>query len=415
VSVGRRALLRGALGAGVAGLATAGAAGAVLGAGVESTLVGLGTPGAPAVEAAVPFHGVHQAGVTTPAQPHAALISFDVLAPDRPGLVDLLRTITARARFLTAGGDPPDPGISAPPTDSGILGPAVPPDRLTVTVGVGASLFDERYGLAARRPAGLTPMRTFPNDHLDPARCHGDLMLQLCADNRDTVLHALRDIARHTRGGMQIRWQIPGFVSPPRPAGTPRNLMGFKDGTSNLDAADGALMDQMVWLPPDTDQAWAAGGSYQVVRVIRMLVEFWDRVAITEQENMFGRRRDSGAPLDGDGEYDVPNFAGDPVGAAIPLTAHIRRANPRTPDTGASRILRRPYNFDRGVDPVGDLDVGLVFVCFQRDVTAQFEAVQNRLADEPLVDYIQPVGGGYFLVLPGVRGASDHLGRSLLA
>ncbi|MFI5713970.1 iron uptake transporter deferrochelatase/peroxidase subunit [Kribbella sp. NPDC051620] len=404
----RRAFLRGALGAGVAGVAV----GAGAGAGVARA--GRGDAG-PVVEAVVPFHGVHQAGITTPAQPHAMHVSFDVLAANRAELADLFRTLTDRAHFLTAGGTPPDPGISGPPTDSGVLGPTVPADRLTVTVGVGASLFDERYGLAKRKPAGLTRMVTFPNDHLDPAESHGDLSVQLCADNRDTVVHALRDLARHTRGAMQVRWRYEGFSSPPRPAGTPRNLMGFKDGTSNLDVNDAAVMDKLVWLPPATDQPWAEGGSYQVVRRIRMLVEFWDRVSINEQENMFGRRRDTGAPLDGNDEHDVPNFAADPVGAAIPLTSHIRRANPRTPDSDGSRILRRPYNYDRGVDNVGNLDMGLVFVCYQQDLQRQFETIQKRLADEPLVDYIQPVGGGYFLILPGVRDSADHLGRGLLA
>ena len=408
MSTKRRDFLRG-LGAGAAGVAVGGAAGA----GVASAM-SRPRQASPAAEPTVAFHGVHQAGVVTPAQPHATHVAFDVVAGDRKGLADLFRTITERARFLTAGGVPPEIGIGGPPSDSGVLGPAVPADNLTVTVGVGASLFDDRFGLAAHKPAELTAMPSFPDDHLDPARTHGDLSLQLCADHRDTVLHALRDIARHTRGGMQVRWRLDGFASPPRPAGTPRNLMGFKDGISNLLVTDAAQMDQFVWLPAGAAQPWTAGGSYQVIRQIRMLVEFWDRVGIVEQERIFGRRRDSGAPLDGDHETDAPKFADDPVGEAIPLTSHIRRANPRTPQAEPSRILRRPYNYDSGVDAVGDLDMGLVFVCFQRDPDKQFATIQRRLAGEPLVDYIQPVGGGYFLILPGVRDTADYLGSGLV-
>ncbi|MEV6844106.1 iron uptake transporter deferrochelatase/peroxidase subunit [Actinoplanes sp. NPDC051411] len=364
---------------------------------------------------AVAFHGVHQAGIVTPPQAQASHVAFDLIVDNRQDLTDLFHTITDRARFLTTGGTPPEVGIAGPPTDSGVVGPSVSPDNLTVTVGVGASMFDQRFGLAAHKPEALTAMPMFPDDHLDPARTHGDLSLQLCADNRDTVVHALRDIARHTRGGMQIRWRADGFVNPPRPEGTPRNLMGFKDGTSNLEITVPAQMDRFVWLPAAAEQPWTAGGSYQVIRVIRMLVEFWDRVSIVEQERMFGRRRDSGAPLDGNHEKDIPNFAADPVGEAIPLTAHMRRANPRTPESAESRILRRPYNYDKGVDDVGNLDQGLVFVCFQQDPDKQFAEIQRRLEGEPLVDYIQPVGGGYFLVLPGVRDASDYLGSAVLS
>ncbi len=407
-TAGRRAFLRGVVGAGVAGVAVGATAGAAAGAALAG-----GTHADTARDPVVPFHGAHQAGIITPAQPHSVLVAFDVQATDRAELTELFRTITDRARFLTTGGTPPDPGIAGPPNDSGVLGQGVAADRLTVTVGVGASLFDDRYGLASRKPAGLTAMPVFPNDRLDPAQCHGDLSLHLCADHQDTVLHALRDLARHTRGGMQVRWRVNGFVSPPRPSGAARNLMGFKDGTSNLDTTDAALMKQLVWLA-GTDQPWAAGGSYQVVRIIRMLVEFWDRVNIVEQERMFGRRRDTGAPLTGNHETDAPDYANDPTGGSIPLDAHIRLANPRTAQSRSSRILRRPYNYDRGTDAVGDLDMGMLFVCYQQDIARQFAAVQRRLADEPLTDYIQPVGGGYFLALPGVRDASDHLGRRLL-
>ncbi|HZD97567.1 MAG TPA: Dyp-type peroxidase domain-containing protein, partial [Micromonosporaceae bacterium] len=177
----RRSFLRGALGAGVAGVA-----GAATGAGIAIAVTG--SPAAAAdvatsAASAVPFHGVRQAGITTPVQRHASVLSLDVEATDRAGLEELLRTLTDRARFLTRGGTPPDPGIAAPPTDSGVLGPVVVPDNLSITVGVGASLFDGRFDLANKRPPELTAMPTFPDDHLDPDLTHGDLSLQVCAEN----------------------------------------------------------------------------------------------------------------------------------------------------------------------------------------------------------------------------------------
>ncbi len=408
----RRSFLRGALAAGVAGAV----AGSVPG---SAAPVG-GAPAAGSQPGGAParaFHGEHQAGILDPPRRRTAVIAFDVIADGRRELTDLFRALTDRARALTAGGAPDEAGIAAPPADSGLLGPDVPAGGLTVTVGVGASLFDGRYGLGRLRPAALTPMRVFPNDALDPAWCHGDLSVQLTADEEDVVLHALRDITRHTRGAMQVRWRIDGFQSPPRPSGTPRNLMGFKDGIANPDVTNVAEMDRLVWSAGagGDEPAWTAGGSYVVIRLIRMLVEFWDRIGIDEQERIFGRSRDSGAPLDGDDEFDPPRYADDPVGKIIPLTSHIRLANPRTPQTDGSRILRRGYNYDRGVDAVGDLDMGLIFTCYQRDPRRQFEAVQERLKDEPLSDYIRPFGGGYFFVLPGVRDATDFLGRTLLS
>jgi deferrochelatase/peroxidase EfeB len=408
MNVNRRTFLRG----GVSGAAATALTGGLLAGGAVADNRS-GSSG-PAEADSYPFHGTHQSGILTPSakQRYSCFAAFDTTVTTKAELADLMRTLTARARFLTAGGTPPDLGIGAPPADSDVLGPQVPADGLTFTVSVASGIFDDRYGLAAAKPRHLTPMRVFPNDSPDPKWTGGDLLVQLCANNPDTIHHAVRDLAKHTRGAMQVRWRMDGFNSPPRPSGTPRNLLGFKDGTAN---PTGSTASGLVWVDDPSEPAWARGGSYQVVRLIRMLVEFWDRVSINEQETMFGRRRDSGAPLDGNNEFDTPNYHADPKGQVIPLDSHIRLANPRTHATANQRLLRRSYNYDLGVDENGDLQAGHIFVCYQQDVHRQFETVQTRLIDEPLVDYVQPFGGGYFFVLPGVRDAKDWFGSALLA
>ncbi|WP_036507618.1 MULTISPECIES: iron uptake transporter deferrochelatase/peroxidase subunit [Nocardia] len=411
MNVSRRRFLSGA---------AAGAAGTALTAGILAEGArqdaDAATVGTPKAEASYPFHGEHQAGILTPGpsakQNAACFAAFDVTTTHRAELVEAMKTLTARARFLTAGGAPTDLGLGQPPSDSAVLGPEVIADGLTVTTGVGASLFDGRFGLAAAKPAKLTPMRTFPNDTPDPAWMHGDLLIQLCAHHPDTVHHALRDITRQTRGALQLRWKIDGYNSPPRPSGTGRNLLGFKDGTANPTGADA---ESLIWTDGGGEPEWTRGGTYQVVRLIRMLVEFWDRVSINEQENMFGRRRDSGAPLDGNQEFDTPDYAADPEGSVIPLDSHIRLANPRTPETARQQLVRRSYNYDLGVERNGNMASGHIFTCFQQDVARQFEAIQTRLINEPLTDYVQPFGGGYFFALPGVRDEKDWYARALLS
>jgi deferrochelatase/peroxidase EfeB len=363
---------------------------------------------------AVPFQGPWQAGIVNAPPPAACFVSFNVTATTRGELIDLLKTLTGRARFLTQGGLPANLGPVAPPSDSGTLGPDIPADGLTVTVGFGSTLFDGRFGIAGQKPKHLVEMTSFPNDNLDPDRCGGDLLLQICAGSTDTAIHALRDIAKHTRGGMQILWRMDGFVSPERPTGVPRNHLGFMDGIANPNVTNPDVAERLLWVVPGIGEPeWAVGGTYHACRIIRMFIEFWDRVSLNEQQTMIGRYRASGNVLGTGSLTAIPDFAADPRGSVIPLTAHIRLANPRTKATEDSRIFRRGYNYDNGVDLTGNLDMGLIFNCFQQDLARQFITNQTRLIGEPMVDYISPIGGGYFFALPGVRDSEDWYARGL--
>ncbi|AXC50672.1 deferrochelatase/peroxidase EfeB [Paracoccus suum] len=368
-------------------------------------------------------YGPHQAGITTARPAHGMIASFDLIAETPDELEETFKRLTSRIAFLTAGGPVPqlDPGL--PPADSGILGPVLHPDALTITVSLGASLFDRLDWLTPHRPACLSRMTSFPNDALDAQCCHGDLSLQICANTQDTTIHALRDVLKTMSDRLVLNWKQEGSVpviarTPDGVAESARNFLGFRDGSANPDSGDSALMDRIVWVGSGgAEPAWATGGTYQAVRLIRNFVERWDRTPFAEQEAIFGRRRISGAPLDRpDGtEFDVPDYAADRDGARTPLDSHIRLANPRGPGDEASLILRRPFNYSAGVTRSGQLDQGLLFICYQADLDRGFIAVQNRLNGEPLEEYIKPTGGGYFFTLPGMRDADDYLGRTLIA
>ena len=312
------------------------------------------------------FFGKHQSGIVTPRPACGMLVAFDVLASDREDLERLFRTLNERISFLMTGGTVPQVDPKLPPTDSGILGPVVTPDNLTITVSVGESLFDERFGLGAAKPKRLSRMVGFPNDALEPAQ-------------------------------------------------SARNFLGFRDGSANPNSNDAKAMDSIVWVQPGSDEpAWAAHGSYQAVRIIRNFVERWDRTPLQEQESILGRVKTTGAPMGGQHESEVPDYHKDPEGKLTKLDAHIRLANPRTAASQANLILRRPFNYSNGVNKNGQLDMGLLFICYQADLEKGFITVQTRLNGEPLEEYLKPVGGGYFFTLPGVTGDKDFIGRSLL-
>lgn len=367
------------------------------------------------------YHGQHQAGIVTPRPAAGMVVAFDVLASDREDLERLFRTLDERIRFLMTGGPVEQIDPKLPPVDSGILGPVVTPDNLTITVSVGESLFDERFGLADVKPKRLSRMVGFPNDALDADQCHGDLSVQFCANTPDSNIHALRDIVKNLPDLLFVRWKQEGSVpaqaptKPGEPEQSARNFLGFRDGSANPDSNDNRLMNALVWVQPGSDEpAWATHGSYQAVRLIRNFVERWDRTPLQEQESIFGRSKNTGAPMDGQRESDVPDYTRDPQGKVTKLDAHIRLANPRTPESQQNLILRRPFNYSNGVNKNGQLDMGLLFICYQADLEKGFITVQTRLNGEPLEEYLKPVGGGYFFTLPGVTGMQDYIGRSLL-
>ncbi|GAA0989110.1 iron uptake transporter deferrochelatase/peroxidase subunit [Acrocarpospora macrocephala] len=371
----------------------------------------------------VPFYGEHQAGIVTPAQDRLHFVAFDVTTKDRAELVDLLQEWTSAAARMTQGQDAGTFGAvggvpEAPPDDTGeALG--LPASGLTLTIGFGPSLFDGRFGLADRKPAALAELPKFPGEALLPEISGGDLCVQACAHDPQVAVHAIRNLARIGFGKVSVRYSQLGFgrtSSTSRAQATPRNLMGFKDGTANLKLEDTDMLRDHLWVAEEDGAAWMAGGSYLVTRKIRMHIETWDRTSLTEQEAIFGRTKGEGAAHGMAKEFDEPDFAkkgpdGQPLIADI---AHVKLAHPSS--HGGARLLRRGYNFVDGSDGLGRLDAGLFFIAYQRDPHRQFVPVQLALARQDVLnEYIKHVSSGLFAIPPGVRDAGDYWGRTLFS
>lgn len=409
----RRAFLRSS------GLAGAGA-GAGLAAGWVASNDSRPRPALAGAEA-VEFFGAHQAGIATPSQEFLQFGAFDMTSGSREDLRGVLMRWSAAAALLARGlpvgteatGDEPpdDTGESAG------LGPA----SVTVTFGLGPSLFaganEDRLGLASLRPSPLVELPSFRGDALVPGWCGGDLGVQVCADDPQVAFHALHNLVRIAAPVAVPRWVLAGAgrTKTSRSQVTPRNLMGFKDGTANIMAQDGAALDRFVWAGRPQSPPWMAGGSYLVVRRIAMMLGVWDATGLDAQEATFGRRKLSGAPLTGlreDDPVDLKAMAGGlPV---IPHDAHIRLASPAY--GGGERILRRGYSYVDGTDPAAEtLAGGLLFLCYQRDPLRQFIAIQQRLAtSDALSRHIQHVGSAIFACPPGTR-PGGFVGEGLFA
>jgi len=363
--------------------------------------------------AAVAFHGANQAGIATPVQDRLHFAAFDVQTDDRAEFVQMLKDWTAAARRMTGGkavGEGAYGGLAeAPPDDTGeALG--LKPSRLTLTIGFGPSLF-EKFGLKDQRPEALVDLPQFPNENLDKNRSNGDLCIQACADDPQVAVHAIRNLARIGFGKVNIRWSQLGFgkTSSTTPdAQTPRNLMGFKDGTRNIAGTETDRLKKFVWVGEKDGPDWMAGGSYLVARRIRMHIETWDRTSLQEQEDVFGRDKGEGAPVGKAKEHDKPFLK------AMKPDAHVRLAHPDS--NNGITILRRGYSFTDGTDGLGRLDAGLFFLAYQRDVRKGFIPLQRNLsAKDALNEYIQHVGSAVFAVPPGVRDKDDWWGSTLFS
>ncbi len=346
-----------------------------------------------------PFLGEHQAGIATPQQTQTYFAALDLTAKKPGDIVRMLRAWTDTAARLTRGQDAP--GDSGEVIGLGAAG-------LTLTFGLGAGLFSDRYGLGGRRPEALVDLPGFNGDQLAAERSGGDLSIQACANDPQVAFHAVRQLVRLADSVARVRWTQAGFL-PSTPQGeTPRNLMGFMDGTRNP-----ANLADTVWVGEE-GPAWMRGGSYMVVRKIRIALEHWDRTEVDFQEEVIGRQKRSGAPIGRSRERDAPDFAamdqdGNPL---IAENAHLRLAAHETND--GTQILRRGYSYNDGANFTAErwppwrqgieFDAGLLFIAYQRDPRSGFIRLFDKMSKiDALNQFTTHVGSGLFACPGGVR------------
>ncbi|MEJ6014024.1 Dyp-type peroxidase [Corynebacterium sp. H127] len=363
----------------------------------------------------VPFRGQHQSGILTPAQQQMILVAFDMTATLREDLIDLLTKWTTAAERMQAGEliNTPKARRDVPPDDTGeAMGYSAA--SLSITFGFGASLFEhstkgDRYQLAHRMPEPLRGgIPRMSAEYLNQDASHGDLIIQICGEDPMVVLHALHQFKRIAFGLASVRWVQLGYgrtSSTSEDQETPRNLFGFKDGTSNIVAEEpDSELNKHLWI---SDGSWADGGSYLCLRKIKMMMEVWDELSLDTQENVFGRDKNEGAPLSGGEEFTPPEFQHP----AMDPKSHVTLMHPS--NNGGARMLRRGYNYTEGIDYLGRLNAGLVFIAYVANPQTNFIPVLSRMTDDLLTEYIQHVATGLYLVPGGIKEGDNFVGQAL--
>ena len=354
---------------------------------------------------AIPFYGKRQSGITTPIQRQVYFAVLDLATEDLETIRGIFKSWTAYIARMMQGElvEAYKSNTMLPPTDTGeAVGMGT--ERLTITVGVSPSFLD-KLKLSSKKLPELEDLPKFARDQLQEDFTGGDICIQACAEDAQVAFHAVRNLLRKGREHLTLKWSQTGYAAITSQGSTPRNLFGFKDGTANVTSQDD--FDRVIWCDQDN---WMKNGTYLIVRRVQMHLETWDRTSLKEQENTFGRHRDSGAPLGAVDEFDPVDLElkDDKGNLVIPEDCHVRLAK----EVG-EEIYRRAFSYSNGIDPrTGQFDAGLLFISFQKD-PQQFIKVQKNLGTkDKLNEYITHVGSGLFAILPGVE-EGGYLGQSL--
>lgn len=372
----------------------------------------------------IPMFGKHQAGIVTAQQRHTYFAALDVRAEQRADVIAMLQAWTAAAERMTRGRtvqlavDAYDPKATV--ADSGDAA-GLGAQRLTITVGFGPEFFTkkgvDRFGIAHLRPAALVDLPRFAGDQLIEARTGGDISVQACADDPQVAFHAVRQLLRLASEKVDLRWVQAGFLSGDPANATPRNLMGFKDGTQTVSDAN-----QSVWVKSN-EPKWMHGGTFLVVRRIRIALEHWDRMNVAFQEQVFGREKASGAPLGMHHEFDqLPLQANDTDGnPVIAENAHVRLAHPST--NNGAQILRRGYSYNEGASFIAErwppwrqameYDAGLLFLSYQRDPRVSFIPMFEKMSKIDMLNQFSTHTGSAIFACAGGVSRGEYIGQRL--
>ena len=345
----------------------------------------------------ISFYGEHQAGITTPMQKNIYFVVLDLHSTDKEEVIQMFKDWTDYSSKLVDGELVKKDGSNAllPPSDTGET-VGLNPYRLTLTFGVSAD-FLKKMGLEKKRPKEFRDLPPFPKEQLQEKYTGGDIVIQACADDEQVAFHAVRNLVRKARNTVTMKWSQSGFAAIGDRMSTPRNLFGFKDGTANVTKEKD--FDKVIWTDSDD---WMKGGTYMAVRRIQMFLETWDRTNLQEQENTFGRYKESGAPFGKKDEFDEVDLD------LLPVDSHVRLAKEVN-----KPIYRRSYSYSDGiVEKTGQFDTGLLFLAFQKNPDSFVKVQTNLGAQDKMNEYVTHIGSGLFSCFAGVK-KGEYLGQKL--